>query len=72
MTTTAVLSTVKRILTPSGEDLTSLITTPKFRDPSTMTHEQLTDPDYSMKLIARRAGLDPNKILACSKCHHCR
>ena len=45
---------------------------PKFRDPSTLTHEQLTDPDYSIKEIARRYGQDPAKMLICSKRHHCR
>jgi hypothetical protein len=44
----------------------------KFRDEWELTEEQLTDPDYSMKLIAKRAGIDPNKMLICSKCHHCR
>ena len=48
------------------------ITTPKFKEEWELTEEQLTDPDYSMKLIAKRAGLDPNKMLICSKCNHCR
>lgn len=42
---------------------------PKFRDPATMTHEQLTDPDYRLKQIIKDSGgLNPT----CSKCHHCR
>ena len=45
---------------------------PKFRDPSELTGEQLTDPDYSLKLIARLAGKSEGEILICSKCHHCR
>ena len=45
---------------------------PKFRDPSTLSEAQLTDPDYNMKMLAIEAGRDPNGMLICSKCHHCR
>ena len=45
---------------------------PKFRDPSTMTYEQLHDPDYHIKKIARDAGISEQELLVCSKCHHCR
>lgn len=42
---------------------------PKFRDPATMTEEELTDPDYRLKQIIKDSGgLNPT----CSKCHHCR
>lgn len=43
---------------------------PKFRDPATMTYEQLYDPDYHLKQLAKLNGgkLD----ITCSKCHHCR
>lgn len=42
---------------------------PTFRDPATMTEEQLTDPDYRLKQIIKDSGgLNPT----CSKCHHCR
>ena len=43
---------------------------PKFRDPSTMTYEQLHDPDYHIKQLAK---LSNGKLtVTCSKCHHCR
>ena len=44
----------------------------QFRDKSELSEAQLTDPDYRMKALAIGAGLDPNKMLICSKCHHCR
>ena len=49
---------------------TKKVTAPKFRDPSTMTYEQLHDPDYHIKQLAKLNGgkLD----ITCSKCHHCR
>lgn len=49
-----------------------VVAEPKFRDPSTLTAEQLTDPDYSLKKIAREAGILESRVLICSKCHHCR
>lgn len=45
---------------------------PKFRDPATMTEEELTDPDYRLKQLAKKAGMKESDILICSKCHHCR
>ena len=47
----------------------NLINSPSFRDPETMTVEQLTDPDYALKQIMKSNGAHP---LTCSKCHHCR
>lgn len=45
-------------------------TEPKFRDPSTLSIEQLTDPDYSLKQLEK---LNKGKLnITCSKCHHCR
>ena len=45
---------------------------PKFRDPATMTEEELTDPDYHLKQIAKLTRVSPESIVNCSKCHHCR
>jgi len=43
---------------------------PKFRDPSELSLEQLTDPDYSLKQLEKLNG---GKLsILCSKCHHCR
>jgi len=42
-----------------------------FRDPSTLTYEQLTDPDYRLKELEKVDGKYKFNI-ACSKCHHCR
>ena len=44
----------------------------RFRDIDELTYEQLTDPDYRLKRIARDSGVDESQILICSKCHHCR
>lgn len=41
---------------------------PKFIDPSELTEEQLTDPDYRLKQIFGAKWDTP----ICSKCHHCR
>ena len=43
---------------------------PKFRDPTTMTIEELTDPDYRLKQLVKLNGGKPGAI--CSRCHHCR
>ena len=48
------------------------ITGPSFRDPATMTPEELNDPDYAKKRLAKDFGNDDIDILTCSKCHHCR
>lgn len=43
---------------------------PAFRDPSQLSAEQLTDPDYALKQLET---LDRGKLsITCSKCHHCR
>lgn len=43
---------------------------PMFRNPSELSFEQLTDPDYRMKQLER---LNKGKFsITCSKCHHCR
>ena len=43
---------------------------PRFRDPSGLTEEQLTDPDYRLKQLEKLNG---DKLsITCSKCHHCR
>ena len=47
------------------------ITEPKFRDASTLTHEQLTDPDYRLKQLQKDAN-KYNLNVTCSRCHHCR
>jgi len=41
----------------------------KFRNAGELTEEQLTDPDYSLKELAKASG---RTTLTCSKCHHCR
>ena len=43
---------------------------PEFRDHSELSHEQLTDPDYTLKQLEKLNG---GKLsITCSKCHHCR
>ena len=43
---------------------------PEFRDPSELSPEQLTDPDYRLKQLEK---LNRGKLsITCSKCHHCR
>ena len=42
----------------------------KFRDPNKLSQEQLTDPDYALKQLAKRSG--GRFSITCSKCHHCR
>jgi hypothetical protein len=42
----------------------------KFRDPSTLSFEQLNDPDFALKELE---SLNKGKLaITCSKCHHCR
>jgi len=53
------------------ESVSSKITEPKFRDISTLTYEQRTDPDYHLKKLQELAG-EYNFDVTCSKCHHCR
>lgn len=45
---------------------------PKFKNPSTMTQMELTDPDYRLKKLAIENGQNPSEMLICSKRHHCR
>lgn len=47
---------------------------PKFRDPNTLSVEQLTDPDYGLKQIQKLSNKLGSPIAAdsCSRCHHCR
>ena len=43
---------------------------PRFREPSKLSLEQLTDPDYALKQLEKVNG---GKLsITCSKCHHCR
>lgn len=51
------------------EEQKKLINKPRFRNPKTMTVEQLTDPDYRLKQLMKGNGAHP---VSCSKCHHCR
>lgn len=44
----------------------------KFRDESELTEEELTDPDFAKKRLAREFGNGDIDIITCSKCHHCR
>jgi len=48
----------------------SVIEEPKFRNPGDMIEEELTDPDYRLKQLAKLSGGKLN--ITCSKCHHCR
>jgi len=42
----------------------------KFRNPSELPPEALTDPDYAIKQLEKLNG---SKLeITCSKCHHCR
>lgn len=52
------------------EEQKEVIRKPKFRDPGTMTYEELYDPGYHLKQLAKLNGsrLD----VTCSRCHHCR
>jgi aerobic-type carbon monoxide dehydrogenase small subunit (CoxS/CutS family) len=49
---------------------TDLIKIPQFRDRKLMTNEELTDPDYRLKILQKQYG--GKYIIGCSKCHHCR
>ena len=43
---------------------------PKFRSPSELPPEALTDPDFRIKQLEKLNG---GKLeITCSKCHHCR
>jgi len=57
--------TITKIKERTGE-----VIVPKFRDPSNLSTEQLTDPDYALKQLEKLNG---GKLsITCSKCHHCR
>ena len=43
---------------------------PKFRDPSELPPEALTDPDLRIKQLEKING--SSLEITCSKCHHCR
>jgi len=43
---------------------------PKFRNSSELTTEQLNDPDFRLKQLAKLNKGKP--AITCSKCHHCR
>ena len=46
---------------------------PVFRDPGTLTKEQLTDPDYRLKsLLVIALFIENLGRITCSRCHHCR
>jgi len=43
---------------------------PGFREVSELTTEQLNDPDFRLKQLAK---MNKGKLsITCSKCHHCR
>lgn len=43
---------------------------PRFREVSELTNEQLNDPDFRLKQLAKMNKGRP--AITCSKCHHCR
>ena len=43
---------------------------PKFINPSLLSSEQLTNPDYRLNRLQQEYGKDYS--ITCSKCHHCR
>jgi len=43
---------------------------PKFRNPSELPPEALTNPDYAIKQLEKLNGSKLETL--CSKCHHCR
>ena len=45
---------------------------PKFRNPSEMPPEALTDPDYAIKQLEKFNGNRLELEVRCSKCYHCR
>lgn len=55
-------------LTP--EELSNI--EPKFRNPSELPPEALTDPDYAIKQLEKLNGNKFELKIRCSKCHHCR
>jgi len=56
-------------VTKVSKDISEVIE-PKFRDPDTLSTEQMTDPDYALKQLEK---LNKGRLsITCSKCHHCR
>jgi hypothetical protein len=48
----------------------SKLSVPLFADPATLSYEELNDPDYALKELAK---LNQGKYtIGCSRCHHCR
>ena len=43
---------------------------PVFRNPSELSSEQLTNPDFALKQLEKLSK--SNLSITCSKCHHCR
>jgi len=43
---------------------------PEFIDPSLLSSEELTDPDYRLKMLQQEYG--KGYTISCSRCHHCR
>ena len=59
----------KEKTTEFKNDISEIIT-PKFRDSTELSPEQLTDPDYRLKQLEK---LNRGKFsITCSRCHHCR
>lgn len=54
----------------SETETTGRLKKPKFRNSSELTTEQLTDPDFRLKQLAKMNKGKP--AITCSKCHHCR
>ena len=42
----------------------------EFIEEKYLTKEQLTDPDYRLKMLQNIYG--KQKSVSCSRCHHCR
>ena len=62
------MSNVKKQLLVKSNVLQTI--TPKFKDPTELSLEQLTDPDYAIKQLEQLNG--GRFSITCSRCHHCR
>ena len=59
----------KQMATETRDDAWE-VTEQRFRSPTELSAEQLTDPDYALKQLEKLNG---GKLsITCSKCHHCR
>lgn len=59
----------REIVKEFKKDVSEIIE-PRFREPSELSPEQLTDPDYALKQLEKING---GKLsITCSRCHHCR